>query len=527
MGTKGEYMKRFGWRAAAVATSLALVVAAAIAASAWARGGHSTASVLVDGTTDSVTNIDPANEYDFGTFTVDTLIFQGLYGFPHGAKLEPLLATRCAPKGSTITWFCTLRRNVKFSDGTPMTSADVKWSFDRVLKIKGDQGIYALLSNLKSTSTNGTYGVTFHLKSPQSTWPFILATNAGYIVPKSMYPADKIRDNTQSQVGTGVYQLTKYTPGQQAVFKANPNYWGAKPKSDNLIINYYSKSSTMKLALQRGEIDMAFRDFTPTEVASLSRASGIKVHSGNGVVIRYLVFNPTRAPTNNPAVRKAIAYLIPRQTISTRVYHGLVQPLYSMVPAGLPGHIDAFATAFGRTPSTAKAKAVLKAAGVSTPVALDLWWTPSHYGDASADEYAEIKRALDGSGLFKVTLKSAEWAQYSASPGKRYNAFQLGWFPDYPDGEDYIVPFYQKDNFMANGYNNPKMTALIKKEYAAKTTPARLAVLKQAQTLSAKDVPIIPYWQGKMVAVSRTNVRGIDSTLDAAFQMRFWLISKS
>ncbi|HZR92044.1 MAG TPA: ABC transporter substrate-binding protein [Gaiellaceae bacterium] len=518
------------WRLAGIAAAAALLAAAATSAALARSGGTRTSSAsdtLVDGTTDSVTNIDPANEYDYGTFTLDLLIFQGLYGFPHSSKLEPVLATGCKTKGTAATWVCTLRRNVKFSDGTPMTSADVKWSFDRVVKIKGDQGIYALLSNLKSVSTNGPYSVTFHLKSPQSTWPFILATNAGYVVPKSLYPADKIRDNSQSQVGSGPYELVKYTPGQQAVFKANPNFWGPKPKTENLIINYYSKSSTMKLALQRGEIDMAFRDFTPTELTSLKTASGITVHSGNGVVIRYLVFNPTRPPTNNIAVRKAIAYLFPRQTIASRVYHGFVQPLYSMVPAGLPGHIDAFKTVYGASPSVAKARAVLKAAGVKTPVAIDIWWTPSHYGDASADEYAEIQRALNSSGLFKVTLKSAEWAQYSASPGKRYNAFQLGWFPDYPDAEDYIVPFYQPDNFMANGYNDPKMTALIKKEYAATSTPARLGVIKQAQMLAAKDVPIIPYWQGKMVAVSRNNVHGIDSTLDAAFNMRFWLLSKS
>jgi peptide/nickel transport system substrate-binding protein len=271
---------------------------------------------------------------------------------------------------------------------------------------------------------------------------------------------------------------------------------------------------------------MAFRDFTPTELQSLGRASGIKVHTGPGVVIRYMVFNPTRPPTNNIAVRKAIAYLMPRQTIASRVYHGTVKPLYSMVPAGLPGHVDAFATMYGRSPSVAKARAVLQKAGVKTPVPIDIWWTPSHYGDASADEYAEMKRAFDGSGLFKVTLKSAEWAQYSAQPGKRYNAFQLGWFPDYSDAEDYIVPFYQPDNFMANNYNSAKMNALIKKEYGAKTTAARLAILRQAQVLAAKEVPIVPYWQQNMIAVSKTNVKGIDSTLDAAFQMRFWLISK-
>ena len=102
----------------------------------------------------------------------------------------------------------------------------------------------------------------------------------------------------------------------------------------------------MKLDLQKGTIDMAFRDFTPTEYAALNHTSGITEHKGAGVNIRYLVLNVKRAPTNNLAVRKAIAYLMPRQAIATRVWHGFVQPLYSQVPAGLPGHIDAFATAF-------------------------------------------------------------------------------------------------------------------------------------------------------------------------------------
>jgi peptide/nickel transport system substrate-binding protein len=513
------------------AAALATLLAVAVTSVALARSsGASTtqASTLVDGTTGTVVNIDPANEYDYDSYTLDLPLFEGLYGFPHSAKLEPMLATNCVPKGNLATWACTLRKGVKVSDGSSLDSADVKWSFDRVIKIHGDQATWALLSNLKSTSTNGSYGVVFHLKSPQSTWPFILATNAGFIVPKDTYPANKIRTNSESQIGTGPYRLVKYTTGQQAVLQANPYYWGQKPKTANLIINYYSKSATMKLALQRGEIDMAYRSFTPTEYASLAKTKGIiVVHSSNGVEIRYMVFNVLRPPFNNIAVRKAVAYLMPRQTIATRVYHGTVKPLYSMVPAGLPGHTDIFASVYGRTPSVAKAKAVLQKAGVKTPIAIDLWYTPTHYGDASADEYAEMKRAFEASGLFKVTLKTAEWATYAGEPGKSYNVFQLGWFPDYPDAEDYIVPFYQVDNQTANGYNSPQMNALIKKEYAARTTPARLAAIRAAEVLSAKDVPIVPYWQGEMIAVSRKNVRGIDRTLDAAFNMRFWLLSKS
>ncbi len=87
---------------------------------------------------------------------------------------------------------------------------------------------------------------------------------------------------------------------------------------------------------------------------------------------------------------------------------------------------------------------------------LELWYTPTHYGDASADEYAEIQRALNGSGLFKVTLKSAEWAQYSDTLGKQYSAFQLGWFPDYVDAENYLLPFYPTEQLHVERVQEPE-----------------------------------------------------------------------
>ena len=146
----------------------------------------------------------------------------------------------------------------------------------------------------------------------------------------------------------------------------------------------------MKLALEQGNLDMAFQTFTPTEIAAMKKESKLTVHSAPGVVIRYIVFNVKRPPFNNLNVRKAIAYLFPRQTIASRVYHDTVTPLYSMVPQGLPGANEAYKTLYGAKPNLAKAKAAMKAAHVKTPFPIQLWWTPSHYGDASADEYTEI-----------------------------------------------------------------------------------------------------------------------------------------
>jgi peptide/nickel transport system substrate-binding protein len=525
---------RVPWRAGALFAVLALAAAFAAGCggggSSGGGGGGGGGDTLVDGTTDSVTNIDPAGNYDFGSATVDYAIFQHLLeAGPGSTTPHPVLATKCEFTGGGLTTYsCQLRKGVKFHNGKTMTSADVVASFNRVVKIQDESGIYTLLSNMKSVEPKGDYGVVFHLKAPQATWPDILTTGAAQIVPKGTYPAAKLRANTAAQYGTGPYQLTDYVPGQQAVFKKFDDYWGDPPKTDNLIIRYYSKSSTMKLALENGDIDMAFRAFTPTELKSLSKESKLVVHKGAGSEIRYLVLNVKRAPTDQAAVRKAIAYLMPRQDISSRIYNGTVRPLYTMVPAGFPGHDEAFKSTYGSSPDEAAAKSALTSAGIKTPVNLTLWYTPTHYGDSSADEFAEIQRALQSSGLFKVTLKSAEWAQYSDALGKQYGAFQLGWFPDYPDGENYLLPFYDsKSNFTSNNYVNPQMDSLLTKEQGTKAKQTRDDLIVQAQKIAAQDAPIIPYWQGSMIAVSHDNVQGIDQTLDPTFIMRFWLISKS
>jgi len=507
--------------------ALAVVVLAALGArtgqSAPAAGG-----IIVDGTTDSVTNIDPAGNYDLGSATVDYQIFQHLLeAGPGGITPHPVLATKCGFKGNLRTFACTLRRGVKFHNGKAFTSADVVWSFDRVVRIKDASGIYTLLSNMKSVKARGRYGVVFTLKAPQATWPQILTTGAGLVVPKGVYPLKKLRGNTAKHIGTGPYSLTKYTPGQQAVFKKFAGFWGTPARNEGLIIRYYAKSSTLKLALTRRDVDMAFRDFTPSELLSLQKTKGIIVHKGSGATIRYLVLNLKLAPTDKLAVRKAIAYLMPRQAIANRVYHGLVKPLYSMVAAGLPGHIDGFKTVYGAAPSVAKARAALNAAGIDTPVNITLWYTPTHYGDSSADEFAEIRRGLEQGNLFDVTLKSAEWAQYSDALGKQYGAFQLGWFPDYVDGENYLLPFYDsRSNFTSNGYKSAKMDATLAREQGARALKKRIALMKQAQLIAARDAPIIPYWQGAMIAVARNNVKNVKRTLDPTFIMRFWLLSK-
>ena len=114
-------MSRFGrrWRLGALCGLVALVTAAVGAGVGQsASGGAAAGGTLVAGTTDTVTNLDPAGNYDYGSFTLDYNIYEHLYDARNGAKLEPSLATRCAPVGTVKTWRCTLRRGVTFHDGS-------------------------------------------------------------------------------------------------------------------------------------------------------------------------------------------------------------------------------------------------------------------------------------------------------------------------------------------------------------------------------------------------------------------------
>jgi peptide/nickel transport system substrate-binding protein len=164
---------------------------------------------------------------------------------------------------------------------------------------------------------------------------------------------------------------------------------------------------------------------------------------------------------------------------------------------------------------------------VQTPVDLEVWWTPTHYGTASGDEYAEIERQLEESGLFEVTLKSTEWNQYStAAFTDKYPVYQLGWFPDYPDPDDYTSPFYLPDSFLNIHYDNPQINKLIAEEKASDDDAVREEAFAKIQQIAAVDAPTIPIWQADQVAAVRDGVTGVEETFDPSFIFRYWLISK-
>jgi peptide/nickel transport system substrate-binding protein len=512
------------------------VAAALLVGLGGCGGGGGEGGTIIRGTIDQPVSYDPSGAYDLPSYDVLTNVYQNLLTIPPGGtKPEPEAAESCDFTDNKNTTFeCTLKDGLKFSDGSPLTAKDVKFSFDRNIEIASPTGASSLLTNLKSTEAPDDKTVIFHLKEPDVTFPQLLTAMSFAIVPAdgpNAFPADKL-EPSDKVIGSGRYTVAAYEPGQQTVLEKNDNYTGDDPaENDRAIIQYFDKSSALKLAVEQGDVDLAYRNLSPTEYDDLKQSGDVNVIGGKGVEIRYLVFNQDLQPGDNDAqklaIRRAVAYTIDRDAIVNDVYDGTVQPLYSMIPQGLDYAGEPYKDEYGASPDVDAAKAELQKAGVKTPVDLEIWYTPSHYGPVSADEYAEIKHQLDDTGLFTVTLKSSEWTQYSeAYATDKYPQHQLGFFPDYPDPDDYAYNLWGSQSFLNDHYSNPQVDKLLAQERATSDPDTRAKAFAQLQKLAAADAPTIPYWQGGQTAAVRDNIHGVEETFDPAFLFRFWVVTK-
>jgi peptide/nickel transport system substrate-binding protein len=494
-------------------------------------GDEGSGGTVIRGTTAQPVSYDPAGAYDLPSYNAIYSIYQALLTIPPGGtEPEPEAARSCEFTNET-TYECTLKDGLRFSDGSPLTAEDVKFSFERNIEMAHPKGASFLLANLERTEAPDPKTVTFHLKAPDVTFPLLITAASFAIVPSDVFPRNKLQPSPEV-IGSGRYTLASYEPGRRTVLKANPEYTGDHPpENDRAVVRYYRRSSALKLALERGDVDVAYRSLSPSEIDALRATDGVDVVQGKGIEIRYLVFNqdlqPGAGDAQKLAIRRATAYTIDRESIVDNVYNGTVEPLFSMIPGGVPFATESFKAEYGATPDLKAATAELQRAGVKTPVPLEVWWTPTHYGAASADEYAEIKRQLDGSGLFEVTLKSAEWTRYAkAALTNGYPQFQLGFFPHYPDADDYASNLWGKDAFLNDHYSNPRVERLLTRERASTDDAVRQRAFEQIQALAARDAPTIPYWQGGQIAAVRDNVNGVEDALDSTYIFRFWLISK-
>ncbi|MFG2678836.1 ABC transporter substrate-binding protein [Streptomyces sp. NPDC048392] len=517
------------------------LLAPVLAACGGSDSGSGGGDPIVVGTTDrfSVSKeapapLDPAYAYDVGLWNVLRQTTQTLMVQPRGdGEPVPEAAEKC---GFTDTgnerYACTLRDGLQFANGDPITAEDVKYSIERALNIKDENGVFALLSTVDTVETQGDREVIFHLKTADATFPFKLSTPVAGIVNPDQYPKDKLRDGWELD-GSGPYTMkaeVKDNELTKAVFTKNPNYKGSlKVNNDKVEMVFFDDAEAMGAAIEKGDIDVMTRAMTPDQIQRLAKAtdSDVDLVEVSGLEIRYLAFNTTAPTVKDKAVRKAIAQLINRSELVSEVYGSQAEPLYSMVPAGITGHSNSFFNKYG-DPNLQKAKAMLEDAGVTTPVKLTLDYTTDHYGAATEQEFEQLQKQLNDSGLFDVDIKGTPWDKFRKAELKgKYDVFGMGWFPDFPDADSFIAPFLDRDNTLNSPYANQKIiNDLIPQSRGEADRLSAVDSLTEIQDITATDVPLIPLWQGKQYVAARDDVTGTAYVLNSSSTLQLWELGR-
>ena len=527
---------------------------AAIEASLAAK----TKETLIVGTTDSVENtLDPAQAYDYFGWCMLQQISGTLVSVKpnstSGSDYVPDLAESWNASSDLATWDFTLRQDIEFPDGTEFNATHVKYTFDRAIALipqipeGAPAGLgYDLIIN--QTEVLSTYKVRFHLNFPFSPFLGILSCRASAIVDPTYAPLAQINYTAgDARASTpvafvGPYYLSTWTRvGDRDIditLEANQWYWNASsvyPKTKHIIIRFYRNEATLRLAIEAGDVNIAFRHISATDVLDLETNPNVKVWWGSGAFIQYLCFQQKREPFNDVRVRVAVAAALDRSSVTDTVFLGLADPLYSMIPPGMLGHTDAFQKLGDANYTLTISLLAELGYNEDNKLTFDLWYESSGHYPSSADQALLYKEALEASGVISVTLQSADWASYRANRNNEImDAYVYGWYPDYVDPDDYSFLYWAEwlhtnyYNETINGLPNPSYPAYLEQvalydEARATTNMTRREELyAQIDDIAVEQCSCVPLYVSSAWAVTEPTVYGI--YLDITQDMRYWLV---
>ncbi|WP_314175820.1 ABC transporter substrate-binding protein [Streptomyces winkii] len=520
----------------ALAGLLASVLAAC---SGGVDGKEDEGKTIVVGTTarvavteDTPAPFDPAASYDISSWNIMRNTFQTLLRPPRSGT-EPVTdaAEKCGfTDKQNDQYSCTLRKGLTFSNGNKLTAEDVAFSTKRLLRINLKGGPASLLSNVAKVEAGGGDKVVFQLKKPDATFPYKLATPAASIVDSQTYPADHLAKGFKG-TGSGPYVLDDFdAKGHKVHLSRNPDYRGRpEVKNEKIELRFFKTSNAVQKALDSGDIDVMNRGISSKFVERLEakQDDDIELVEQPGQGAQYLVFDTKDKTVGRRAVRQAFARVVDRKELVSDVYARTAEPLYSLVPGGLLGHTNSFFNEYGE-PNVKAAKRILSEARVKTPVKLTLHYARPGRGSAATKEFGLLKKQLNDTGLFDATVKAESPGSYSSAALKgQYQVYGFGWLPDFPDADNFIAPFLEKNNVLNSPYANKEIREeLIPRTRREPDRADATSSFARAQNIVANDVPVLPLWQGKQYIAARDNITGVEWALNSSSLLQLWELDR-
>ncbi|WP_282699845.1 ABC transporter substrate-binding protein [Streptomyces sp. CC219B] len=338
----------------AAATAALLTGVAACSAPGNSTGSGDAADSVVIGVATEPDTLSPLLGYGKDG---NSKIFDGLLARDTDLTLKPALA-KALPEVSAdgLTYTYTLRDGVKFSDGEPLTSADVVFTYETILDAKTNNTHRSELDAVKRVRADGDDKVVFTLKYPYA--PFAARTVLP-VVPEHLAKGQD--PNTGSfntePVGTGPYVLTSWSRGEKLTFKANPGYWGGAPKVKKVTMAVIEDDNVRATRLRSGDLDGAV---LPPNLAATFKSDGAKkTYAAKTYDFRAVTLPQENEVTGDRAVRQALDAAVDRQAMVDKILDGAGRPAYGPLPVNDPW----FAKGIEREQDLTEARRILDRAG--------------------------------------------------------------------------------------------------------------------------------------------------------------------
>jgi peptide/nickel transport system substrate-binding protein len=474
---------------------------------------------------DNILTIDPIGSpsVDAASERVRTLIFNSLVKKNERFDYVGELASDIQRSTDGTVFTFTLHDGVKFHDGRPLTSADVKYTLDLVFAkdFAKSASFYEGTgadkhSYIKSVEAPDAKTVVVTLIKP---WVGLLSN----LVPIAIIPKDSYESEKTHPIGTGAYKFISYDRTQQVVdVEAFADYWDGPAKIPHVRVRVISEMNALQAELQSGRVDIAPMptSLSPDAVKLLEKIPNLQVNAFKGSNVFLLTINTSSPPLDNVKVRQAIAYAVDRESLIKDLILGYSSLAHSILPeeswAYTPGHTYSF--------DPAMAKKLLDEAGFKDPDGDGpkmRFEKPIVYklsgSSAAGRQYAGvIQNYLKQVGI-PVEIQTTE--QNTLFAEVRRGNFQISYSQWVGGNQD---PIFYKDLFASSEiptenrpsrnrsrYSNKELDALLDEAVNTFDRQRGLELYKKIQDIVSNEVPVLPLWYGSNIVISKKTVGNI------------------
>jgi len=480
-----------------------LIILALVFTSCSRKPDPTTLVVIIES---SPTNLDPRVGLDAWSQNIDGLLFDNLLARDEHLSVKPGLAEGWETPDPK-TYIFHLHKNVKFSDGRPLTSRDVKWSYDSLIegKIRSAKG--ATYRSVEKIETLDDNTVIFHLKVPWAALLWNLAAPGMGIVPYG-----SSLEVSRNPIGSGPFRFVSAEQDKEVVIERNHNYWGQKAKIDRVRFAVIPDTTTRALELRKGSADLEINALASDMEAALEREPRLNIRRRPGTRLGYMAFNLRDPILKDVRVRQAIAYAIDRQPLIHYLMRDSARPAASVLPPESWAY-DANVRQYPHDP--AKARRLLDSAGYIVTNGERFHLTMKTSTEESSRAMAAVfQQQLREVGI-ALDIRSFESATFfSDVTHGEFQVYSLRWLGANEDPDIFEYAF-DTARIIPNGanrqyYSNPRVDALIEKARTEVDQNVRKQDYAAIQQILAEDLPYINLWYFDNVMVYSKRLHGLE-----------------